>query len=82
MCAGASNVGGYERNTWYNLSCLLKTYCHLSIIKKKKKKKGGGGGPLADICFETYGVIGHDSGWSKGVVASCLELEDKPLVAD
>ena len=29
-----SNVGSYKRNTWYNLSCLLQSYCGLSIITK------------------------------------------------
>ena len=34
ICAGVSNVGGYKRNDWYNPSCQLQTYCHLS--KKEK----------------------------------------------
>ena len=27
--AGVSNVGGYERNAWCNLNCLLQTYYQL-----------------------------------------------------
>ena len=38
ICAGVSNVGGYKRNTWYNSSCLLQTYSHLSINEKEKKR--------------------------------------------
>ena len=29
-----SNVGGLKGNAWYNLSCLLQTYCHLSTSQK------------------------------------------------
>ena len=34
ICAGISSVGGYKRNAWYNLTCLLQTYSHLSTNKK------------------------------------------------
>ena len=34
ISAGVSNVLSYKRNIWYNLSCLLQTYCRLSIIEK------------------------------------------------
>ena len=34
ISAGVSNVLSYKRNVWYNLSCLLQTYCRLSIIEK------------------------------------------------
>ena len=34
ICAGVSNVGGYQRNARYNLSSLLHTYCHLNTNEK------------------------------------------------
>ena len=30
--AGVSIAISYKRNVWYNLSCLLQSYCHLNII--------------------------------------------------
>ena len=34
ICAGVNNVVSYERNVRYNLSCLLHTYCRLTINEK------------------------------------------------
>ena len=34
ICAGVSSVGGYKRNAWYNLSCLLLSYCDSSAEEK------------------------------------------------
>ena len=34
VCSGISNVGGYKRNAWYNLTCLLQTCCHLRSKEK------------------------------------------------
>ena len=31
--SGSSSVGGYKRNTRYNMSCVLQTYCNLSTNK-------------------------------------------------
>ena len=54
--AGVSDVVSYKRNVWYNLSCLLQTYCRLSIIKNKTKQKRF----VSWQFFETHGVTrGH-----------------------
>ena len=53
-----SNVGGYKRSAWYNPSCLLQTYCHLSINKKMS---------VTWQFFKTYGIINYGSGWKKAV---------------
>ena len=34
ICDDISNMGSYKRNAWYNLSCLLQIYCHLSTNEK------------------------------------------------
>ena len=34
ICACVGNLGGYKRIIWYNLSCPLQTYCHLSTNNK------------------------------------------------
>ena len=59
---------GYKRNAWYNLRCLLQTYCHLSTNKKKQKKQ-----KTKLSCysvswnfFESYGVISYGT--------QCLEF--------
>ena len=31
--SGINNVDSYKRNVWYNLSCLLQTYCCLSTTR-------------------------------------------------
>ena len=57
-------MGGYKNNNKqtnntpdinYYLSCLLETYCDLSINKNLS-------------VLETYGVISYGSGWSTEVV--------------
>ena len=63
--AGASKVVSYKRNVWYNLSCLLQTYCRLSIIEKLF---------VSWQFFETYGVIRYGSGWRQDVVSQGLEF--------
>ena len=55
----------YKRNVWHNLSCLLQTYCHLSIIEKLF---------VSWQFLETYGVINYGSGWRKDVVNQRLEF--------
>ena len=59
ICDSVSNMVSYKRNVWYNLSCLLQTYCCLSIIKKK-------------LCYlavfqDLWCVINYDGGWRKAV---------------
>ena len=44
---GVSNMDGYERNAWYNLSCLLKTYYSLNTNEKRSVRWQ---------LLETYGV--------------------------
>ena len=61
----------YKNNVWYNLSCLLQTYCHLSIIKKLF---------ISWQFFETYGVINNGSGWRKDFVSQCLEFDPGYLI--
>ena len=58
ICAGISNVGGYKRNAWYKLSCLLQIYCHLMSVSWQ--------------FLETYGITNYCSGWRKGVINECL----------
>ena len=62
ICAGVSDVVSYKRNVWYNLSCLLQTYCRLSIMEKL-------------FVSETYGVISYGSAWRKDVLNQCLEFD-------
>ena len=52
--AGVSNVGSYKGNAWYNPSCLLQTYCHLSTNEKLS---------VSWQFFETYGVISYGGVW-------------------
>ena len=69
FCTGVSNVGAYERNTWYNLSHLFLTYCQLSTKVS-----------ISWQCFETSGVISYGSGWRKDVINWCLEFVAEPGV--
>ena len=65
ICDGLSNVGGYKRNAWFSWSCLLQTYCYLSINEK------------LSVCrqfWENYGVTICGSAWRKDVVSQCLEF--------
>ena len=55
----------YERYVCCNLSCLLQTYCHLSIIQKLF---------VSLQFFKTHGVISYGSGWKKDVVNQCLQF--------
>ena len=64
FCAGISNISGYKRNAWYNLSCLLQGYFHLSTNEKLF---------VSWQFFQTYGVISYGSGWKKDV-NQCLEF--------
>ena len=32
-----SNVNGYKRNAYYNLTCMLQTYCYFEHTQKTKK---------------------------------------------
>jgi len=54
ICADVSNVGGYKRSAWCNLSCLLQTYCHLNTNEKLS---------VSWQFLETGGVISYGSGW-------------------
>ena len=62
---GVSSIVSYKRNVCSNLSCLLQTYCHLSIIEKLY---------VSRQFSETCGVINCGSGWRKDVVNQCLEF--------
>ena len=46
------------------MSCLLQTYCHLSISENLS---------VSAHFSETYGVINYGSGWRKNVVNQSLE---------
>ena len=56
MCDGISSVDSYKtkRNTKYNLSCLLQTYCYLSINEKVS---------FSQQILQTYGLTNYGSGW-------------------
>ena len=66
ICDGVINMRGYERNTSYNLSCLLQTYCR--FITNEKLSVSG------QVLAENFGVISCCSGWRKDVVNQCLEF--------
>ena len=65
----------YKRNVWYNLSCLLQTYCCLSIIEKLR---------YLTVFWDLWCVINYGSGWRKDVVNQWLEFgqqqEDQHLL--
>ena len=63
--AGLSNLGGYRRNAWYNLSCLLESYLHLNTNEKLS---------VSWQVVETCGVKNYGSGWRKDVVKQYLEF--------
>ena len=56
----------YKRNMWYNLSCLLQIYCHMSDIQKLF---------ISWHFWGTCGVINNGCGWRKDVVNQCLEFD-------
>ena len=58
FCAGKSDVSGYKRNAWYNLSVT-------NLLPSKHQWK---------TVRETYGVTNYGSGWRKDVVNQCLEV--------
>ena len=64
ICAGVSNVGGYEGNAW----CYEPTAI-LAPTKKKTKKLS-----VSWHYSEPCGVISECSGWRKAVVNLCLEF--------
>ena len=70
ICAGVSNVGGYRGNFWYNLNCLLQTYCNLSPNEKLS---------VSWQFWETFVVLSYDSGWRTGVVNQYLEFVTRCL---
>ena len=73
ICAGVNDVGGHKGNAWCNLSCLLRTYCHLSSTENQF---------VSWQSSKTYGVASYDSGWRKDDVNQRLEFEGRraPLV--
>ena len=64
ICDGVSNMDGYKRNSWYSLSCLLKTYCYLNTNEKLSVRWQ---------FLEPYGV-------TSCVVNQCLEFVDSVQV--
>ena len=69
-------MASYKRNVWYNLSCLLQTYCRWKLTVCYKLYKLTAEKLLVSWqFFETYGVINCGSGWRNDIVNQCLEFD-------
>ena len=58
ICSGVSNVGGYKRSAWYNLSCLLQAYCPVTetSVSWQFFKTYGSGWRKAICCKPVQGL--------------------------
>ena len=64
-------------DTWYNLSCLLQTCCHLSTNETLSVSWQLLFYIYIFFFILAYGLISYGSGWRKDVENPCLEFETR-----